>query len=164
MKRAAVVFLRRDGQLFIPYKLRGFGMCHLQGVGGKQDPGETIVETAVRETFEEVGVPIYDQDLSHFATLRHHERNGHGLGLEWVVEFYFSDLGFWIPVSSPEIEVNHNKHWFDLNNLPYPRMLNHYKHWMPGITSGEAKFVEIDVLYEPGSCVGEVTSVQPHLH
>ncbi len=52
------VLLRRGDEILRGLKKRGFGAGKLNGVGGKQEPNETIEECAIRETQEEIGVKI----------------------------------------------------------------------------------------------------------
>lgn len=54
--RATLLFVVRDGQVLLIRKKRGLGAGKINGPGGKLDPGETPLQCAVRETFEEVGV------------------------------------------------------------------------------------------------------------
>ena len=53
---ATLLFVVRDGRVLLIRKKRGIGAGKINGPGGKLDPGETLLECAVRETFEELGV------------------------------------------------------------------------------------------------------------
>ena len=53
---ATLMFVVRDGQVLLIRKKRGIGAGKINGPGGKLDPGETLLECAVRETEEELGV------------------------------------------------------------------------------------------------------------
>ena len=52
------VLLRRGDEILMGLKKRGFGAGKLNGVGGKQEAGETIEECAVSENQKEIGVKI----------------------------------------------------------------------------------------------------------
>lgn len=54
------VALVRDGALLLGRRIGGHGDGLWQTPGGKIDPGETPVEAAVRETYEETGLAIPD--------------------------------------------------------------------------------------------------------
>ncbi len=54
--RATLLFIVRDGQVLLIHKKRGIGAGKINGPGGKIDPGETLLECALRETHEEVGL------------------------------------------------------------------------------------------------------------
>ena len=53
---ATLLFVIRGGQALLIRKLRGLGAGKINAPGGRTEPGETLVETAIRETREEVGV------------------------------------------------------------------------------------------------------------
>src|SRR6187402_3488909 len=53
---ATILFIIQDGKILLIEKKRGLGAGKINGPGGKIDPGETSLEAAVRETFEEVCV------------------------------------------------------------------------------------------------------------
>ena len=48
-KVLTLVFLRREGEVLLGMKKRGFGEGKWNGFGGKVEAGETIVEAAARE-------------------------------------------------------------------------------------------------------------------
>ena len=50
LRQATVMLLMRDDEVLLAMKKRGFGVGKWNGVGGKQDPGEDIVDTAIRES------------------------------------------------------------------------------------------------------------------
>ncbi len=56
MKHTTLLFLLKDNHILLAMKKRGFGAGRWNGVGGKIEAGETIVQAAVRECFEEIGV------------------------------------------------------------------------------------------------------------
>ena len=54
--RANLLFIVREEKILLIHKKRGFGAGKINGPGGKIDPGETPLQSAVRETFEELGI------------------------------------------------------------------------------------------------------------
>ncbi len=67
LKEATVLLLLREQEILLAMKKRGFGMGKYNGVGGKPEPGENIVETAIRETQEEIGVtPVNPSKVALF--------------------------------------------------------------------------------------------------
>lgn len=47
-KLYTLAFLRRESEILLGYKKRGFGKGKWNGFGGKVDPGETIEHAAIR--------------------------------------------------------------------------------------------------------------------
>ena len=62
-KVLTLVFLRREGEVLLGMKKRGFGEGKWNGFGGKVEAGETIVEAAAREVREECGYVVKTEDL-----------------------------------------------------------------------------------------------------
>ena len=56
LKEATVLLLLKEDQILLAMKKRGFGVGKWNGVGGKPNPDEDIVSTAIRESQEEIGV------------------------------------------------------------------------------------------------------------
>jgi 8-oxo-dGTP pyrophosphatase MutT (NUDIX family) len=56
MKDMTVLFLRREQEVLLAMKKRGFGKGRWNGVGGKVELGETPEEAAKRECLEEINV------------------------------------------------------------------------------------------------------------
>ena len=48
LKVLTLVFLRKEGEVLLGYKKRGFGSGKWNGFGGKVEPGESVAEGAAR--------------------------------------------------------------------------------------------------------------------
>ncbi len=55
---ATLLFVRVEGKVLLMRKKRGLGAGLINAPGGKQEPGESVSETAKRETREELGVDV----------------------------------------------------------------------------------------------------------
>ena len=142
MKQTTLCLLLRDGEILLAMKKRGFGMGRWNGTGGKFDEGkgDNILEAAVRETKEEIGVEVknlekvglfhfrfankseWDQDVSLFVTK------------EWLGE----------PVESEEMLPK----WFKFDEIPYESMWPDDIHWLPRVLKGEK--LEADFVFGEG--------------
>lgn len=128
MKLVTLLFLRKDDQILLAMKKRGFGQGKWNGVGGKADPGENEYQAAIRECQEEIGVtPIkpklvgkikfYDNADPSFG---HHAHVF--LATEWEGE----------PVETEEMRPQ----WFTLANIPYDKMWADDIFWLPIMLEG----------------------------
>ncbi|HAM37373.1 TPA: hypothetical protein DCP42_01480, partial [Patescibacteria group bacterium] len=63
LRQSTLCFLIRDDEILLAMKKRGFGKDRWNGVGGKPDGEETILETAIRETQEEIEVTPNDMEV-----------------------------------------------------------------------------------------------------
>lgn len=59
-EHANLCFILKDGQLLLIRKKRGLGAGKINAPGGRLEPGETALQSAIRETREEVGVTPLD--------------------------------------------------------------------------------------------------------
>ena len=56
--QTTLLFLLKDKQILLAEKKRGFGVGKYNGIGGKLEPGETLTQTMIRETQEEIVVDV----------------------------------------------------------------------------------------------------------
>jgi 8-oxo-dGTP pyrophosphatase MutT (NUDIX family) len=143
MRQATLCLLIKGDKILLAMKKRGFGVGRWNGAGGKFDAekgDKSILDAAVRETKEEIGVevknpekvglfhfkfphkPEWDQDVSLF------------LAKEWIGE----------PTESEEMMPK----WFSVNKIPYKSMWPDDTHWMPHVLQG--KKVEADFIFSEG--------------
>jgi len=130
---AVLCFLRRTGpdgspEVLLIEKKRGLGAGKINGPGGKREGSETLQETAIRETEEEVGLrPVAPED---HGVLRFVFLDGYSLEVHiytarhWQGELVETDeaLPFWI----------------DEADIPYDRMWEDDRHWLPKVLSGNS--------------------------
>src|SRR5437762_731474 len=71
MQECSLVFLYKPAEkkILLAMKKRRFGAGKWNGVGGKLEGNETPKSNAVRETKEEIGVKIDENDLGEVAVL-----------------------------------------------------------------------------------------------
>lgn len=127
------VFRTYDGrrQVLLGRKLRGFGAGKIMAPGGHVDDGETGAAAAIRELHEEVGVVVDPAQLSHRATIdfRFPTRP------RWdaVVGVYVGERWTGPVQGSDELEPS----WYDLDDLPFDRMWDDDRYWLPRVLRGE---------------------------
>jgi mutator protein MutT len=129
MKDLTLLFLRRDGQILLAMKKRGFGVGKWNGAGGKVELGETVDEAAIRECQEEIAVtPTKFEQIgdikfymSEDPTFGHHAHIY--VATEWEGE----------PRETDEMRPE----WFDENKIPYNKMWVDDKFWLPTLLAGK---------------------------
>lgn len=126
MKTATLVFLRRDEEILLTYKKRGFGKGKWNGPGGKVE-NEAIEEGAKREVLEEIGVELLE--LEHKAKLTFYDD---GMD-DWDVYVFLSWKFRGVPREMEEVKPK----WFNLNSIPYKDMWEDDKYWLPRVLAGE---------------------------
>ena len=129
LRQASLCLLVKDNQILLAKKKRGFGMGKINGIGGKKDEGETIEETAQRETLEEIGVAI--KQFEQVAVLNFHFPYNIDWGMQ-VVTYLVKD---WVgePTESEEVAPL----WFDKDKIPFEKMWTDGKYWLNMVLDGK---------------------------
>ena len=126
--RATLLFIVRDGHVLLIHKKRGIGAGKVNRPGGKIDPGETLLECALRETHEEVGL----RALGAREMGRLWFQFVDGLSIHCTVfraDDYEGEL-----VETPEAEP----FWVPTNDLPFDGMWADDRHWLPMLLLGRS--------------------------
>lgn len=130
MKIATLGIIIQDGHLLLGQKKRGeIGTGKLAGPGGKLDPGETLEECFIRETREELELELDPASLELVA----------------IIDFYTIDeIDFRVYTYRARIllgEIHETDDmipgWYPLDNLPYERMYDADRYWLPQIIQGK---------------------------
>ena len=148
----AVTYILRDHdgvtEVLLGEKLRGLGVGHIVGPGGKVEAGETPEEAAIREVQEEVGLIIEPGALTALARIRYPFVNREALSQR---SFVFSARVFSGDLQgSGEIAAS----WWPVAAIPYERMWSDAKLWLPRALSGE--FIDATIV------MGESNEVLSH--
>jgi 8-oxo-dGTP diphosphatase len=117
---AAYVILRRGAEVLLQLRSGtgyrdGYWAC---AAAGHVEAGESVVEAALREAREEIGVRIAAADLMPLCAM--HRTYANGNPIDERVDFFFTCTRF---DGSPERLEQHKSadlRWFDLSSLPDP--------------------------------------------
>lgn len=130
-KTTTLLLLRRNDEVLLAMKKRGFGAGRWNGVGGKLDPGETIEQALIRECQEEIGVTP-----TEYHKIAEHDFILTGEGQEpWhmFVHTYLCTSWEGEPVESEEMAPK----WFKITDIPYDEMWQDDRYWMPQAFAGK---------------------------
>ena len=136
MKQATLCLLIKENskEILLAMKKRGFGAGKWNGVGGKFDPekDKNVLEAAIREAKEEIGVLI--KDLEKVA----------------VLDFYFPEVPEdfnWNQTvhvfiaknweGEPEESEEMLPKWFSFNEIPLNEMWDDDKFWLHHVLEGK---------------------------
>jgi 8-oxo-dGTP diphosphatase len=122
-----LVFVFRDDEILLINKKTGLGKGKVNGPGGKIDPGETPEEGAIRECREELNIGV--SNLEYCGEHRFQFVDGYSIHV-WV---YRTRDFEGVATESREAEPL----WTCLDQIPYERMWEDDKYWLPMLIRGE---------------------------
>ncbi|MGF7228391.1 MAG: 8-oxo-dGTP diphosphatase [Candidatus Saccharibacteria bacterium] len=123
-KVCTLVFLRRDDQILLAMKKRGFGEGLWNGVGGKVDADETIEQAMIRECQEEISVTP-----TSFTKIAERDFINDAAREPWrmIVHVYFCTDWTGEPTESEEMAPK----WYAVAEIPYATMWQDDQMWLP---------------------------------
>lgn len=134
MKTATLCFLLRDDEICLGFKKVRFGAGKFNGFGGKvgdkpEFRDESVEEALIREGQEEFDITIKDYEKRGELTFIVPEKP------EWdqIVHVFICTKWEGIPKESEEIRPE----WVKLDKIPYDKMWDDDKYWLPKVLSGE---------------------------
>ncbi|MGH7236933.1 MAG: 8-oxo-dGTP diphosphatase [Candidatus Saccharimonadales bacterium] len=128
MKICTLLLLKKDDEILLAMKKRGFGAGRWNGVGGKVEIGETIEQALVRECQEEISVTP-----TKFSKVAVHDFKFPGGTSNMQVHTYFCDSWQGEPAESEEMAPK----WFKLSRVPYDEMWQDDIVWLPAVLRGK---------------------------
>ncbi len=126
---ATLVFLTTKDRIYMVKKTQKIGIGRYTGAGGKVKKGETIEESARRETLEEIGVRI--EKLRRVAIIGFNNQNK----VMFKVHVFFAES--WSGVLKPnETEVTEGR-WFPISQIAEVDMMGADYIWLPPVLEGK---------------------------
>jgi 8-oxo-dGTP diphosphatase len=124
---AVLCFIRNGCRVMLIHKKTGLGAGKINAPGGRVERGETFEQTAVREVQEEIG--LTPTGLAQVAELNFIFTNGYSLrGIVFFASGYSGT-----PISTREADP----FWCEVAEIPYDRMWEDDRHWLPRVLAGE---------------------------
>ncbi|MFH1451137.1 MAG: 8-oxo-dGTP diphosphatase [bacterium] len=152
MKQATLCLLLKEDstgkEILLAMKKRGFGVGKWNGVGGKLDPKKgdrSLVDTAVRETAEEIGVKVKEMEKVALLKFRFPYKN------EWNQNVHVFMVHRWEgePIETEEMYPQ----WFKINDVPFDLMWADDEIWFPQVLQG--KKLRGDFRFRPGEVIDD---------
>jgi 8-oxo-dGTP diphosphatase len=144
MSEASLCYVVQDDRVLLIRKKRGVGAGKINGPGGKVEPGESMLESAVRETREEIGVTPLDLEQRGELTFDFVGAKVVRCGVFIAPRFEGE------PIETDEaVPV-----WHATAALPYDEMWDDDREWLPLLLAG--KCFRGSVRIEPGDQVHEI--------
>lgn len=150
MKQSTLCYLIREVQeereLLLAMKKKGFGKGKWNGIGGiqKKEKGDkTIVDTVLRETKEEIGVELKETEKVAILTFYY------PYSKEWNQDTHVFIAKKWQGQLKESEEVRPK--WFSINKIPFDRMWDDDRSWLPLILEG--KKLKAEFIFKEGGIV-----------
>lgn len=122
--------LKKDNEILLGMKKRGFGKSKYNGIGGKIEKNETPEVAMIRETQEEIFVTPIEYEKVGFIEFDEYYK-----GEKQKVIFHLFFVYKWDGVPSESEEMK--PEWFDIKNIPYDKMFPDDKYWLPLVLEGK---------------------------
>lgn len=131
MLQTTLCFLMKDNQICLAMKKRGFGAGRWNGIGGKLDPGENIIQATIRELEEEIVVKTQPNFLIKVGLFKFYFKNNP----DWNQDMHTFFIRQWR--GEPQETEEMRPQWFELKNIPYDKMWVDDIHWLPRALAGQ---------------------------
>ena len=131
---AVLCFIRNDNDVMLIRKKTGLGAGKINAPGGRIEPGESAETAAIRETIEETEVTPTELECRVYLSFIF--TNGYSL----YVTVFFASAFSGTPMETREAAP----FWCDITNLPFEKMWEDDREWLPRAITGElldARFI-----------------------
>ena len=132
LRQATICLLRKNDEVLLAMKKRGFGVGKWNGVGGKVKEGETVEQAATRETQDEIGVTPVAIEQVAVLDFRFPDVPAEKNWDQQVVVFICNE---WTGEFAESEEMLPK--WFKISEIPYDQMWSDDVFWMPKVFSGQ---------------------------
>lgn len=143
---ATVVYLLRAGKILLAEKTKKIGAGYLNGHGGGIEEGETPLDCAIREFSEEtkdqatgLGGEVRADQLEKRAVVDFHNTTTEGK--EFTCRVHFFVASDWQGEVQATQEMA-NPSWYDVDSLPFDRMMPADRVWLPLMLQGKKIYAE----------------------
>lgn len=138
---ATVCLPIKEGQVLLGMKTRKIGMGCWNGYGGGIEDGETVLECAIRELEEESGLKTNSENLEKVAIVDFHNEKSDGSLFVCRVHFFLVKDWQGVPIETKDNAMV-TPTFFDINDLPFDKMMPADKEFFPLILKGKKLLVK----------------------
>lgn len=134
MTKSAVTTLtlfRKENRILLAMKKRGFGAGRWNGAGGKVESGETIEESMIRESQEEVGLTPTSSEKVAIHDFINVDSDGKPYHI--MVHVFICTQWQGEPAETEEMKPQ----WFTISAIPYDNMWQDDLFWLPQVLRGK---------------------------
>jgi 8-oxo-dGTP pyrophosphatase MutT (NUDIX family) len=132
MRQATLCLVAGKDRILLGMKKRGFGSGKYNGFGGKPKKGESLEQAASRELVEEVGIRAGKmRKVAELAFLFPHVP----AEKKWDQTMHVFLVEEW--EGKPEESGEMKPEWFPFEKIPFGRMWQDDRHWLPLVLKGK---------------------------
>ena len=132
---ATLGFLVKDGKVWLAVKTRNIGKDRWNGYGGGIEPEDkSVLYCLKREILKECEVEIDDKSTEEVALIDFHNTKSDGEIFVCKVHVFIIKEWTGIPKESEEMATPTE---FEMNNLPFDKMMLADREWLPIILTGK---------------------------
>lgn len=139
MRQTTLGFIIQGRKILLAMKKRGFGVWLYNWFWWKLEKRETVEQAMIREANEEIWINILEQEKIWVLNFI----------FEWKEDWNQSVNVFFINKFSWNIEESEEMkpYWFKLNKIPYDKMWEDDKIWLPEVLNWQ-KNIEYDFVFD----------------
>ena len=157
-ERTCLCLIRRRtpsrAEVLLGLKKTGFGAGKWVGLGGHIEEGEKPQMAAVREVLEESSLIVSADSLQHMASIEF--RFPSRPSWDQTAQVYLTSAFEGEPTESDEVSPR----WFAEDELPFGRMWDDARYWLPAVLAGQ----HVDVTITFADDCATVASIEPELN
>jgi 8-oxo-dGTP diphosphatase len=149
LKPTTVTFLIRGDEVLLGMKMRGLGEGYIVGIGGKVDVKDrnnsdqveldVVKAAAAREITEEIGVDVDPNNLVLRGSMEYYFPHKNG---KWNFVSHVLVTDTWKREPTGVIDSNGvveiEPIWIKLSEIPYEKMWDDAKFWLPQVLAGKS--------------------------
>lgn len=138
-KHLTLLFLidRTKERVLLGYKKRGFGQCKWNGFGGKLEPGESVLDGALREMEEESGLSVDVKRVSYAGHVCFEFEEKEELMSVHILKAITNDNDALDAIETEEMRPKWFNYSHETDPLPWQEMWIDDKYWLPYVLQGK---------------------------